>query len=77
MLRTLTGACALLLASGCATTTTRPDAVPARQGGYLTRPDMAWDAGLVEEAGIRSQTFVAKEAASGGPNLGHGGCGCN
>lgn len=77
MLRIFGGLCAPLLACGCATVPADPDAVPARQGGYLTRPDMAWDAGLVEEASIRTQTFVSKEAASGGPSLGHGGCGCN
>lgn len=63
-----------LLCSACVTT---PDKVPPRQGGYLDRADMAWDAGLVGEAAVRSQTFGSKEAASGGPALGSGGCGCN
>ncbi|MGH8517224.1 MAG: DUF4266 domain-containing protein [Panacagrimonas sp.] len=54
-----------------------PQAVPPRQGGYLDRSEMAWDAGLVGEAAVRTQTFGSKEAASGGPALGSGGCGCN
>lgn len=64
----------VLLCSACATP---PDAVPPSQGGYLQRPEMAWDAGLVQESAMRAQTYVSKEAASGGPSIGSGGCGCN
>jgi hypothetical protein len=63
-----------LLCSACATA---PDAVPPSQGGYLTRPEMAFERGLVGESAIRDKTFVSKEAAAGGPGLGAGGCGCN
>lgn len=65
------------LFTGCSTTGTAPDSVPPRQGGYLNRPEMAWDAGLVDEAAIRAQVYTSKEAASGGAGLGSGGCGCN
>lgn len=64
----------VLLTAACASA---PDAVPPSQGGYLTRPEMAWDPGLVEEGTVRSQSYVSKEAASGGPSVGSGGCGCN
>ena len=63
----------LLLCTACAST---PDAVPPSQGGFLNRPEMAWDPGLTEEGAVRSQTYASKEAASGGPSLGSGGCGC-
>lgn len=51
--------------------------VKAWQRGDLARPDMQWDAALVREAEIRDHTYVSKEAASMGPALGGGGCGCN
>ena len=44
---------------------------------YLAQPEMAWETGLVDEAGIRDHTYVSKEASSGGAVLGGGGCGCN
>ena len=52
-----------VLLGGCASA---PETVPPSQGGYLNRPDMAWDPGLVEEGALRAQTFDSKEAASGG-----------
>ena len=44
---------------------------------YLARPEMAWEAGFVEEQAMRDHTYVSKEAASGGATIGGGGCGCN
>ena len=67
---------ALLPALLCAACAGTPDTVPPSQGGFLNRPEMAWDAGLTEEGAVRSQTYSSKEAASGGPSLGSGGCGC-
>jgi hypothetical protein len=46
------------------------------QRGYLSRPDMALEAGLGNAKALE-KTFSAKEAASGGASVGGGGCGCN
>lgn len=63
---------AVLAAPGCALEKVQP-----WEREFLARPEMGWDPGLVEESGIRSHTFVSKEAASGGAAVGGGGCGCN
>lgn len=63
---------ALMLVSGCSM-----QPVKAWERGDLARSDMQWEAGLVKEAEIRDHTYVSKEAASMGPTLGGGGCGCN
>jgi hypothetical protein len=62
----------LLAASGCAVQKVQP-----WEREYLSRPEMAWDAGFVEEKAMREHTYVSKEAASGGASIGGGGCGCN
>lgn len=59
-------------AGGCALEKVQP-----WQREDLARPEMAWDAGLVEEQAMRDHTYASKEAASGGATLGGGGCGCN
>ena len=46
------------------------------QRGYLARPDMAFDASPGPTRAL-DKTFGAKEAASGGPSVGGGGCGCS
>jgi hypothetical protein len=61
-----------LAASGCALEKVQP-----WQREYLARPEMNWDAGLVEEQAMRDHTYVSKEAATGGATIGGGGCGCN
>jgi hypothetical protein len=61
-----------LAASGCALEQVQP-----WQREYLARPEMNWDAGLVEERAMRDHTYVSKEAATGGATIGGGGCGCN
>lgn len=60
------------MVSGCAL-----DSVKPWQRGDLARADMQWEAGLVREAEMRDHTYVSKEAASMGPVLSGGGCGCN
>lgn len=60
------------LVSGCALDTVKP-----WQRGDLARADMQWEAGLVREAEMRDHTYESKEAASLGPVLSGGGCGCN
>ncbi len=65
---------ALLMAlalSGCAA-----DPVQPWQREYLARPEMSFESGYLSGA-MRTHTFVSKEAASGGPALAGGGCGCN
>ena len=67
-------ACALataLLASGC---TLKP--VKAWERGDLARPDMAFEPDPMLSSYRRHIEF-SKEAASGGPALSGGGCGCN
>jgi hypothetical protein len=59
------------LASGC---TLQP--VQPWQRGVLAQSEMAWDVDPLM-ATQRRQMQVSKEAASGGPTLGGGGCGCN
>jgi hypothetical protein len=61
----------LAVVSGCATT-----APEAWQRGHLAAPEMAWDPDPLEAA-QRNHTYFSKEAASGGGNVGGGGCGCN
>ena len=51
--------------------------VKAWQRGDLAKQDMQWQAGLAQEDSVRDHTYVSKEAASLGPSLGGGGCGCN
>lgn len=53
-----------------------PQRVKPWQRGDLSRPEMAWDPGLMEAA-QRQHTYASKEAASGSGTLGGGGCGCN
>ena len=59
----------LLAVSACAQ-------VQPWQRGDLARPGMAFDADPLL-SGYRDHIAVSKEAASGGPTLGGGGCGCN
>ena len=71
----LRGSAAIVLVgllNGCALDTVKP-----WQRGDLALPDMQWEAGLVGEARMRDHTYVSKEAASMGPVLSGGGCGCN
>ncbi|HWU68891.1 MAG TPA: DUF4266 domain-containing protein [Stenotrophobium sp.] len=60
----------LLLLGGCM------KSVKPWQRGDLARPEMAFDADPQASA-QQDHTYVSKEAASGGPTLGGGGCGCN
>ncbi|MGH8506519.1 MAG: DUF4266 domain-containing protein [Stenotrophobium sp.] len=60
----------LLLLGGCV------QSVKPWQRGDLARPEMAFDADAQASA-QQDHTYVSKEAASGGPTLGGGGCGCN
>lgn len=46
------------------------------QRGNLARPEMAWEPDPLV-AGHRRHVQFSKEAATGGPVLGGGGCGCN
>ncbi|MGH8539892.1 MAG: DUF4266 domain-containing protein [Stenotrophobium sp.] len=64
-------AMAAVLLSGCAASQVKP-----WQRGDLARPEMAFDADS-QAAAQREHTYESKEAASGGPSLGGGGCGCN
>lgn len=58
-----------VLASACST-------VQPWQRGDLARPEMAFEPDPVLSSYRRHVEF-SKEAASGGPTLGGGGCGCN
>lgn len=60
-----------ILLAGCSMQPVKP-----WQRGTLAQPVMAWDVDplLAEQ---RAHTQFSKEAASGGPSLGGGGCGCN
>ena len=72
MKRVILGVLLTLMASGCALEQVQP-----WQREYLARPEMNWDAGIVEEQAMRDHTYVSKEAATGGATIGGGGCGCN
>jgi hypothetical protein len=48
----------------------------AWERGHLARPEMAWDPDPLE-ATLRGHTYTSKEAATGGANVGGGGCGCS
>ena len=58
-----------LALSACAT-------VQPWQRGDLARPEMQFDSDPLQ-AQYRQHIALSKEAASGGTNLGGGGCGCN
>lgn len=64
-------AAGVLLLSGCALQPVEP-----WQRGVLAQSEMAWEVDPLT-ATQRRQLQVSKEAASGGPTLGGGGCGCN
>lgn len=63
--------CIALASSACAT-----QAVQPWQRGDLARAEMAFEPDPVLSS-YRRHTEFSKEAASGGPTLGGGGCGCN
>lgn len=69
--RVLTMSLLALATSGCL------QAVQPWEREHLTRPEMKWNPGFVEEQAMRDHTYVSKEAASGGASIGGGGCGCN
>ncbi|TXH03165.1 MAG: DUF4266 domain-containing protein [Nevskiaceae bacterium] len=60
---------AALALAGCTT-------VQPWQRGDLARPGMAFESDPLL-AGYRHHVETSKEASSGGPTLGGGGCGCN
>jgi hypothetical protein len=67
----------LLLAIGAGGTgCSAPVAVQAWEKGELARPEMRFDAGLLESR-MNEQVYPSKEGASGGTGVGGGGCGCN
>ena len=71
-MNTIKTAALLLLAlasTGCAT-------VQSWERGDLARPEMAFEPDPLL-AGYRRHVEFSKEAASGGPALSGGGCGCN
>ncbi len=72
-MKTILSATALLLVAlaggGCAT-------VQPWERGDLARPEMAFEPDPLL-AGYRRHVEFSKEAASGGPALSGGGCGCN
>jgi hypothetical protein len=62
---------AAALLAGCSGMPVKP-----WQRGDLARPEMKW-APDAQATAQRQHTYASKEAASGGPALGGGGCGCN
>lgn len=50
--------------------------VPPWQKGNLAKPDMAFDSDPLQTR-FAEHTYFSKEGASGGMNVGGGGCGCN
>ena len=46
------------------------------QKGNLAKPDMAFDPDPLQTR-FAEHTYFSKEGASGGMNVGGGGCGCN
>ncbi|ROH91083.1 DUF4266 domain-containing protein [Stagnimonas aquatica] len=69
--RLLLGLLMVPLASACSLQPVQP-----WQRGHLARPEMAWEPDPLLAAYRRHVQF-SKEAATGGPVLGGGGCGCN
>lgn len=59
------------LSTGCALQEVKP-----WERGTLAEPEMAWEPDPLL-ASYRRHIEFSKEAASGGPSLGGGGCGCN
>lgn len=68
MKRLLLLACVVGLA-GCSS-------VQPWQKGNLAKPDMAFDADVLD-ARFMDHTYFSKEGVSGGAGVGGGGCGCN
>jgi hypothetical protein len=62
-----------LAAAGCAGL---PADVQPWQKGDLARPEMRFDANLLETR-YGAQIYTSREASSGGLGVGGGGCGCN
>ncbi|TJY63349.1 DUF4266 domain-containing protein [Sinimarinibacterium sp. CAU 1509] len=62
---------ALVWLAGCSTQPVQP-----WERGDLARPEMAFEPDPLL-AGYRRHVEFSKEAATGGPTLGGGGCGCN
>ncbi len=62
---------ALVLLAGCSMQPVQP-----WERGDLARPEMAFEPDPLQ-AGYRRHVEFSKEAATGGPTLGGGGCGCN
>ncbi len=61
-----------LMLGGCALVPVEP-----WQRETLARPEMRWQAGLVQEAAMRGHTYASKEAAGSGAAHSASGCGCN
>jgi hypothetical protein len=55
--------------AGCST-------VQPWQKGNLAKPEMAFDADVLDVR-FMDHTYFSKEGASGGAGVGGGGCGCN
>ena len=60
---------AMAMLAGCSS-------VQPWQKGNLAKPEMAFDADVLD-ARFMDHTYFSKEGASGGAGVGGGGCGCN
>jgi len=60
-----------LLSTGCSIQEVKP-----WQRGTLAQPEMAWEPDPMMSS-YRRHVAVSKEAATGGPTIGGGGCGCS
>jgi hypothetical protein len=70
--RWLMAMAAVVLVSGCES---MPKVQPWQKGN-LAKPEMAFDADVLE-ARFADHTYFSKEGASGGAGVGGGGCGFN
>ncbi len=71
MKRSILALTALVWLAGCSMQPVQP-----WERGDLARPEMAFEPDPLL-AGYRRHVEFSKEAATGGPTLGGGGCGCN
>lgn len=62
---------ALGLLAGCSVTPLKP-----WERGHLAEPTMAWEPDPLA-AQLETHVYFSKEASTGGPSVGGGGCGCN
>jgi hypothetical protein len=60
----------------CAVALVGCSSVQPWQKGNLAKPEMAFDADVLD-ARFMDHTYFSKEGASGGAGVGGGGCGCN